>query len=300
MSDAERFLDPAALRKIERLELRARRVVEGFLAGRHRSQRFGSSVEFLRHREYAAGDDPRYIDWKAWARQDRLYVKQFEEETNFRLSLVLDVSAGMQYGEGPLNKYEYACTIAACLAYMALRRQDAVGCVAFDQKVRATVPLRTKRTHMKSLLRAFDVNRPADKTDISVALRSVAESIPRQSVVVLISDLLVDRKDLWEGLKLLRSRGHDLLIFHVLDDDELDFTFTGATKFEGMEDDHFLRCNPRALREGYLEAIHEYLEDVRHGCARLDADYELLRTRMPLDAALSAFLARREGAARKR
>lgn len=299
-SNGEHFLNPSALRKIERLDLRARRVVEGFLAGLHRSRRFGSSVEFLRHREYVAGDDPRYIDWKAWARQDRLYVKQFEEETNLRLTLVLDASAGMRYGNGPLNKYEYGCTVAASLAYMALRRQDAVGCVSFDQTVRATVPLRTKRTHLKSLLHAMDVNRPANKTDIRAALRAVAESIPRQGVVVLISDLLGDREGLFEGLKLLRSRGHDLLVFHILDDDELDFPLTGATKFEGLEDGNFLRCNPRALREGYLEAMNVFLEDVRVGCARLDADYELLRTREPLDAALAAFLARRSGNRRQR
>ena len=152
MPDSKRFLHPEAIKRIARLELRARHIVEGFLSGMHRSPYFGQSVEFLQHREYTRGDDLRHIDWKVWAKQDRYYVKQYEEDTNLRCTLLVDVSGSMQYGRGPLNKYEYGCTIAASLAYLLLRQQDAVGCVAFDDAMRATVPLRTKRNHLNSIV----------------------------------------------------------------------------------------------------------------------------------------------------
>ncbi len=295
MPDPKRFLDPEAIRRITRLDLRARHIVEGFLSGMHRSPYFGQSVEFLQHREYTFGDDLRYVDWKVWAKQDRFYVKQFEEDTNLRCTLLCDVSGSMRYGRGPLNKYEYGCTIAACLAYMLLRQKDAVGCVAFDQQPRTVVPLRTKRTHLEAIIQAMDVSEPRDKTGIFPVLRLVAETYPRRGMVVLVSDLLVERPGLLRGLKLLRSRGHDVMVFHVMDDDELDFPFTGPTRFEGLESDDSLRCNPRALRQGYLDALGRYLEEVRHGCVANKVDYRLLRTSQPLDAALAAYLSNRLG-----
>ncbi len=295
MPDPKRFLHPEAIRRITRLDLRARHIVEGFLSGMHRSPYFGQSVEFLQHREYTFGDDLRYVDWKVWAKQDRFYVKQFEEDTNLRCMLLCDVSGSMRYGRGALNKYEYGCTVAACLAYLLLRQQDSVGCVAFDEQPRTIVPLRTKRTHLDAIIQAMDVSEPRDKTGIFPVLRMVAETYPRRGMVVLVSDLLVERPGLLRGLKLLRSRGHDVMVFHVMDDDELDFPFTGPTRFEGLESDDLLRCNPRALRQGYLDALAEYLEEVRHGCVANKVDYRLLRTSQPLDAALAAYLSNRLG-----
>jgi len=293
MSDSKRFLHPEVIKRIARLELRARHVVEGFLSGMHRSPYFGQSVEFLQHREYAWGDDLRDIDWKVWAKQDRYYVKQYEEDTNLRCTLLCDVSGSMRYGAGAMNKYEYGCTIAASLAYLLLRQQDAVGCVAFDDSTRMTVPLRTKRNHLDSIVRAMDVCQPREKTDIYQILRAVTESYPRRGMMVLVSDLLVQRQGLFRGLKLLRSRGHDVMVFHVLDDDELDFPFTGPTRFEGLELPEHLRCNPRALREGYLQALRGYLEEVRRGCVGHNVNYALLRTSQPLDAAMAAYLSNR-------
>jgi uncharacterized protein (DUF58 family) len=293
LADARRFLDPEAIKRIARLDLRARQIVEGFLSGLHHSPYFGQSVEFRQHRQYTAGDDLRYVDWKVWAKQDRFYVKQFEEDTNLRCTLLCDVSRSMRYGNGASNKYEYACTAAACLAYLLLRQQDGVGCVAFDDDVRMTVPVRTKRNHLDAVLQALDNCVPQNKTDLYPILRSAAESFPRRGLMVLISDLFTDREGLFRGLRLLRSRGHDLLVFHVLDDDELDFPFNGPTRFENLETPEVLRCNPRALREGYLQALHAYLDEVRRGCTRHQADYLLLRTRQPLDAALAAFLSHR-------
>jgi uncharacterized protein (DUF58 family) len=295
MPDSRRFLHPEAIKRIARLEVRARHVVEGFLSGMHRSPYFGQSVEFLQHREYAVGDDLRHVDWKVWARQDRLYVKQFEEETNLRCTLLVDVSKSMQYGAGPLNKYEYAATAAASLGWLILHQHDAVGCIAFDEKVRAAVPTRTRQNHLLSICETLHVSEPCDKTDFYTILRNVAETIPRRGLVTIFSDLLADRAGLYKGLRLLRQRGHDVMILHVLDDDELDFPFNGPTRFEGLELPEHLNCNPRALREGYLAALQAFLDDVRRQCAGMTVDYALIRTSEPLDAALSVFLSRRLG-----
>ncbi|MFZ1935063.1 MAG: DUF58 domain-containing protein [Thermoguttaceae bacterium] len=295
MHDSKRFLLPEAIKRIARLDLRARHVVEGFLSGMHRSPYFGQSIEFRQHRQYTFGDDLRYVDWKVWAKQDRYYVKQFEEDTNLRCTLLCDVSNSMRYGRGAMNKYEYGCTIAVSLAYLLLRQQDAVGCVAFDDAARMTVPLRTKRNHLDSIIKALDLSSPRNKTDLHQILRNVAEGFPRRGLMVLVSDLFVDREGLFHGLRLLRSRGHDVMVFHVLDDDELDFPFSGPTRFEGLELAEQLRCNPRALREGYLAALGAYLDEVRRGCSRHNVDYTLLRTSQPLDAALAAFLSNRLG-----
>jgi uncharacterized protein (DUF58 family) len=295
MPDSRRFLHPEAIKRISRLDLRARHIVEGFLSGMHRSPYFGQSVEFLQHREYAVGDDLRHVDWKVWARQDRLYVKQFEEDTNLRCTMLVDVSNSMSYGRGALNKYEYACTIAASLSYLVLRQQDAVGCQAFDEKVRTRVPIRSKRNHIFSIVDSLSVTEPQDKTEMYSILRSAAEGLPRRGMIVLVSDLLADAGATLKGLKLLRQRGHDVLVFHVMDDDELDFPFSGPTRFDGLETLDHLNCNPRALREGYLEALNAFLEEIRRGCARNVIDYALIRTSQSLDAALATYLSSRLG-----
>ena len=295
MPDSKRFLHPEAIRRIARLDLRARHIVEGFLSGMHRSPHFGQSVEFLQHREYVPGDDLRHVDWKVWARQDRLVVKQFEEDTNLRCTMVVDVSHSMQYGNGALNKFEYAATIAASLSYLVLQQQDAVGCITFDDRIRMRIPIRSKRNHIHSVIDSLDTQSPSDKTDMYAVMREIAETVPRRGMIMLISDLLGDIEGTIKGLKLLRQRGHDVLVFHVLDDDELDFEFNGAMRFDGLESDDFLNCNPRALREGYLTALNEFLTDIRRQCASNAVDYALIRTSDPLDAVLAKYLSRRLG-----
>lgn len=295
MPDSRKFLHPEAIKRISRLELRARHIVEGFLAGMHRSPYFGQSIEFLQHREYTAGDDLRNVDWKVWARQDRLYVKQYVEDTNLRCTLLVDVSNSMQYGQGALNKHEYACTIAGSLAYLILRQQDSVGCWTFDERIRVRVPGRTKRNHLFSIIESLSVQHPKDKTDMYGILRAAAEELPRRGLMVLVSDLLTDPEGTLRGLKLLRRRGHDVLVFHVMDDDELDFPFSGPMRFDGLESLDHLNCNPRALREGYLEALGVFLDTVRRGCAKNTVDYALIRTSQPLDAALATYLSSRLG-----
>jgi uncharacterized protein (DUF58 family) len=296
--DSKRFLHPEALRRIGRLELRARHVVEGLLSGMHRSPYFGQSVEFLQHRQYVPGDDLRHVDWKAWAKQDRLYVKQFEEETNLRCTVLVDVSASMQYGRGPLNKYEYAATVATSLAYLLLKQHDAVACLAFDEKIRARTPLNSTRQHLQSIVKTLDASKPREKTNVGTILTDIAESVSRRGMVVVISDLLGDVDATLRGLRLLRQRGHDTLVLQVMDDDELDFPFEGPTRFEGLELPDHLNCNPRALREGYLAAVERFLSALRRGCARNEVDYALVRTSDPLDAALTKFLSHRLAAER--
>jgi len=290
MNDSKRFLRPDVIKRIARLDLRARHVVEGFLSGMHRSPHFGQTVEFRQHRPYAPGDDLRYVDWKVWAKQDRYYVKQFEEDTNLRLTLLVDASASMSYGSGAMNKFEYAATLAVSVAYLVLRQQDAVGCLTFDESPRRIVPQRTRRNHLDSIVQALEASEPTRKTDLGPIFRKAAETYPRRGMVAIFSDLLVDRDGFARGLRLLRGRGHDVLVFHILDDDELDFPFNGPTRFEGLEVPLHLKCNPRALRQGYLTALNAYLEEVRRACGGQQVDYTLLRTSQSLGPALATFL----------
>jgi uncharacterized protein (DUF58 family) len=290
----KRSLHPEVIKRIGRLEIRARHIVEGLLSGMHRSPYLGQSVEFLQHRQYAPGDDLRRVDWKVWAKQDRLVVKQYEEDTNLRCCLLVDVSESMAYGSGPLTKCDYAITAAAALAYLLLRQQDAVGCAVFDERIRQTIPIRTSTSHLATIVRALEPREPQAKTRLYDVLAKVAETYPRRGMMILISDLLVQPDDVRRGLRLLRQLGHDVLVLHVLDDDELDFPFDRPARFEGLESAEHLTCNPRALRDGYLRALEEFLAAVRHGAARDNVDYALIRTSMPLDAALSAFLKHRQ------
>ncbi len=300
MPDSKKYLHPEAIRRIAPMELRAQRIVDGFLSGMHRSPYFGQSVEFVQHRQYVPGDDLRHIDWKVWGRQDRLYIKQYEEDTNLRCTLLLDASESMTYGRGPLNKFDYSATIAASLAYLALRQQDAVGLTVFDTKIRTKLPWRSSRKHLQSIYAALEQQKPTEKTDLKAVFREVQESYPRRSLMILITDFLGVDESALKGLAALRQSGHDCLVFHVMDDDELDFPFNDPTRFEGMEAMDTLACNPRALREGYMESLQRFLDRIRRACASYKIDYQLTRTSLPMDATLTAFLASRMAHMRKR
>jgi uncharacterized protein (DUF58 family) len=288
--DPRRFLAPDTIGKIAPLDLRARQIVEGYMSGMHRSPFFGHSVEFAQHREYVVGDDLRHLDWKVWSKTDRFYIKQFEEETNLRATLVVDVSESMQYGAGALNKYNYACTAAACVAYLLVRQQDSVGLITYDADLRKVLPPHSSKVHLDAIMQNLHVSKPKEKTDPERIFKRVAESTPHRGIIAIFSDLLVDREALIRGLKMLRHRRHDVVVFHILDDDEMNFPFAGTTRFEGMEEMPQLLCDPRALREGYLEALQEYLVEVRRGCSTMGVDYNLIRTSDYLDAVLSKFL----------
>ncbi|MFM7929273.1 MAG: DUF58 domain-containing protein, partial [Pirellula sp.] len=214
MPDSKNYLHPDAIRRISSMELRARNVVEGFLSGMHRSPYFGQSVEFVQHRQYVPGDDLRHIDWKVWGRQDKLYVKQYEEDTNLRCTLLVDASASMAYGRGSLNKFDYAATIAACMAYMSLRQQDSVGLTVFDQKVRTKLPWRTSRSHLQSIYKSLEQSPVTEKTDLTKVFREINDTYPKRSLMIVASDFLGSEKETLKGLTSLRSSGHDILVFH--------------------------------------------------------------------------------------
>jgi len=297
--DYAHILPPEALARIHRLEIAARQVVEGFLSGQHRSPYFGQSIEFVQHREYVPGDDVRRIDWKVWSKTDKYYVKLYEEETNLRTTLVVDTSESMHFGSGKTTKYDYACSISAAVAYLLLRQQDAVSLLAFDEKVRVQAPSRSRTTHLGSILQVLVNEKPSRKTDLEGILKQVANEKSQRGMVVLISDLLAPREGLFRGLRMLRKRGHDVLVFHVLDDEELDFNYAGTTKFEGMEQSGELVCDPRSLREGYLQAMHAFLDEVRRTCAANMIDYQTIRTSEHLDAMLRHYINARVGMQRK-
>lgn len=286
---------PDEIARISRLELRARRVVEGFVSGLHRSPYFGQSLEFVQHREYVAGDDTRRIDWKLWSRSDRYYLKQFEEDTNVRVMLLLDGSESMQFGSGALTKFDYGSTIAAALSMLVLKQNDSVGVSVFDSSVRSLVPASSRHNHLQAVLAGLSVETAGGKTDIKSVLRRVAESLSHRSIVILISDLFCDRDELFRGLQLLRQRKHEVLMMHVMDDQELDFQYSGTLRFEGLEDAGRLTCDPAALRAGYMKALETFLETIRRRCAGSVVDYRLVRTSENLDAALAHLLNARMG-----
>ncbi|MFH5804747.1 DUF58 domain-containing protein [Alienimonas sp. DA493] len=275
--------------------MRARSVVEGVMDGLHRSPYFGQSVEFSQHREYVPGDEARHIDWKVWSKTDRYYVKLFEEDTNLRTTLLVDGSESMSYGSGAMTKADYAATLAAAIAYLLLKQQDSVGMTVFGEGVRASAPHRGKKTHLNTLLGTLGATEPADKTDLGGILARTAEEQRRPGMVVLFSDLFADREATYRGLRMLRSRGHDVLVFHVLDDEELDFDFQGTTRFVGMEDAGEVTCDPRSLKAGYLQAMNDFCEETRKRCAANLIDYQVVRTSEPFDAALSRYINSRLG-----
>lgn len=289
---------PETIRRIGRLEIRARQIVEGFLSGMHRSPYFGRSLEFREHRQYTTGDDLRHVDWKVWARQDRYYVKQYEEDTNLRGTILVDRSRSMAYGGGTgsaerMTKYEYAATAACVIAYLLLRQNDAVSCLAFDSTIAHETPSRSNRAHLNNIADMLAGEPTAAETDLQSILAHAASALPRRGVVLLISDLMGDAEGLRTGLAQLRRRGHELIVLQVLDDDELEFPFDSATRFVGLETGTELTCNPRALREGYLTAMQQFLDRTRHICQSAHADYTLVKTSDPFDAVLTALLSSR-------
>lgn len=277
------------------MEIRARHIVEGFLSGLHRSPYFGQSIEFVQHREYVPGDDSRRIDWKAWSKTDKYYIKLYEEDTNLRATLLVDMSESMQFGSGAMSKFEYASTVAAALSYLLLRQQDSVGVVTFDDQIRHRVPSRSSKNHLHAILAALGQENPTEKSSFYNILRQVAEEQTQKGMILIISDLFADRESLFRGLKLLRHRGHDVMIFHILDDEELDFSYSGTTKFEGLEEAGELICDPRSLRDSYKQAINQFIDEVRSYCARTVVDYQTIRTGEHLDAALAHYMNHRIG-----
>lgn len=289
------FLDPHVLAKLEGLQLRAKRIVEGYVAGLHRSPFQGFSIEFAEHREYAPGDDLRYVDWKVFGKTDKVYLKQFEEETNLISYLLLDTSESMRYQgpDAPLSKLEYAQCAAAAIAYLVLQQQDSVGLATFDNEVRHLVRPSSNASQLKQLLAVMQESRPERKTQTGPIFHDLAERLARRGIVLVISDLFDDVDAMLGGLKHFRHRRHDLIVLHVMDPAEIDFPFRQITMFKGYEQLGDVLTEPASLRRAYQKEVEQFLAKVRRGCRAELADYLLVRTDQPLDVVLSTFLAAR-------
>lgn len=290
------FLDPQTLAGLQGLELRARRIVEGYVAGLHRSPYHGFSNEFAEHREYTPGDDLRYVDWKVFGKTDKVYLKQFEEETNLICYLLLDVSESMRYqGPGaPMTKLAYSQCAAAALAYLVLHQRDSVGLVTFDQEIRQNIRPSSSPTQLKQLLGIMEQTASNRKTRTGPIFHDLAERLGRRGVVVVLSDLFDDVDSMLAGLKHFRHRRHDVVVLHVLDPAEIDFPFQQVTMFKGLEALGDVVTEPRSLRVAYRREVQSFLAHVRSGCRAQQIDYLQVRTDQPLDVVLSAFLSARK------
>lgn len=288
-----RFLAPEVLARISSLELIARTVVEGFISGLHRSPYLGFSTDFAEHRQYMPGDDLRHLDWKLLARTDRLYIKKYQGDTNARIHLLVDASASMGYGSGEVTKLQYAQYLASSLAFLGVRQHDSVGLVAFDEEVIEHVPPGSRAGHLRTILGVIERLGPGRGSSIADQLNRTADLLTRRGIVVLISDLYDDPEKMIEGLEHLRFRGNEVIVFHVMDDQELDFDFIEPVVLEDTETEEQLHVLPDVLRDEYLRAVNSHIGTLREGAARNRIDYELHRTSEPLDASLFAYLARR-------
>ena len=287
------FLDPAVVARLANLELKARTVVEGFLSGLHRSPFKGFSVEFAEYRQYIPGDDLSTIDWKVYARSDRHYVKKFEEETNLNCHVMLDISGSMAYGSRGITKYEYGQCLAASLAYLMNRQRDGVGLTAFDERIVTMLPASARPGHLNAMLVTLSRLELGTETNVSKPLHQLADSLSKRGMVVLISDLLDEPERVIRGLKHFRFRGTDVIVFHLLDPDELSFPFQRATRFEDMETQDEVMAVPVVVRDHYLKAIGGLIERYRHELGAAGIDYQLLTTDQPLELALLAYLSTR-------
>lgn len=290
------LLLPEVLNKLGNLSLRARRIVEGALTGLHRSPHHGASIEFAEHKEYTPGDDIRHIDWKAYGRFDKYYVKRFEQETNLQGHLLVDGSASMEYksDDATWSKREYACVLAASLAYLLIRQQDSAGLLTFSEQPDEFVPPRATSSHLRYITQALERLRGQGGTDIVRALDHVAELGRRRSTVIVLSDLFDTSPELLDRLKRLRARGHDVAVFHILDPWELTFPFESLTEFEDLEDPSMrVVADPRGMRDAYLEEMDAFVAGVSKACREGDVDCVTVSTDQPPDRVLIRFLAGR-------
>ncbi|WP_165250349.1 DUF58 domain-containing protein [Paludisphaera soli] len=286
------FSDPDALGRIADLTLRSRRLVEGAISGLHKSPFHGFNVEFAEYREYSPGEDLRRLDWRVFARSDRHYVKQYEEESNVRVTFLVDASASMNYkgGRAALSKFEYASTLVVALSMLLTRQQDPVGLVLFDEKAVKNIPPRATQAQVQLVAGMLQNCTPARKTELGGLLLALGDQFRRRNMLVIVSDLLTDLDALYAGLDRLRFSGHEVLVMQVLDHDELDLPFDGPTVFRDLEGDEELFAEPRGFQKSYRAAMDEFLRGVRKACGTRGYDHVRFLTDEPLADALSRFL----------
>ncbi len=284
------YLDPDILQQLPNIELLARRLVEGLFVGYHKSPFFGYSVEFVDHREYVPGDDVRNVDWRVWARKDNYYIKRFEMESQLKAQVILDTSKSMDYGEGRLTKLQYASYLAASLVYLVIHQNDMAGLVTFDSEIKDYIPPRGARTHMRSILRVLESVQPGPATDVPQVCHHLAETMKARSMVILISDLLDDEGEIINALRHFQHKKHDVVVFHVLDDSELDLPFEELSNFRDLESGRRVAVDPATFRGEYRNRISSFCDSLKSGCQQTDIDYMLLRTSATIESALTEYL----------
>lgn len=291
MPAIEQYLKPEVIRQISRLDLRAQFIVKGFLQGLHASPFHGFSVEFSEHRKYTPGDDPQDIDWLVYAKTDKYYVKKFEAETNITGYLVMDLSRSMGYTyRQQLSKFEYGICLAAALCYLMVQQQDPVGLITFDEKIRQSLPPRSKRTQIGNVLSLLANLQPTGQTNIAKSLTQIAAMLRHRSLVMLFTDLFADPQPIIHALRRLRHGGHDVILFHILDEAEVKFPFDGMIEFEEPETNEKLQVDASSLRRDYLAEIQDFCEVYRRECFQSGIDYVGIDTSMQFDKALTGYL----------
>lgn len=288
------FLTPQELHRLGRLVVQSRYVVEGNLAGRHRSPARGASSEFADHRAYATGDDPKRIDWKVLGRTDRYFIRRYEDETNLRVYLVVDRSSSMAYTSEMESKYQYACHLAAAIAYVVVKARDSIGLYLYSDKIDAQMAARNSFTHLNNLAKILAEHRPSSSTQTAKTLHQIAEAVRKRALIVLISDLLDEPADVIQGLAHFRNHHHDVILFHVLDSTELDFSFKKSARFIDMETGEMIMADPRSIAREYKKAFADFLEQYRKPCAEMKIDYRLVNTSQDMGLFVRSFLEERK------
>ena len=293
-----RFVDPKILARIGNLELLARTVVDGFINGMHRAPFFGASIDFAEHRGYVAGDDIRRVDWRLYARTDRYYIKQYEADTNTNVSILLDVSRSMKFASNGVSKLEYGSFLGACLGYLATRQRDRVGIITFDADIVTHIPPSAK--HLDRVLHTLDRAKPERASNLRVPMQKMAEFFGRKGILVIVSDLYEPPEAVMDAIKPLRFRGNDIIVFHLLDPAELDFTFDTPSAFEDLESGEQIPVVPDALAEQYRSLVRAHIDGLTERFSSNRIDYTLVNTSKPLDHALFSYLTMRERLTRVR
>lgn len=295
MPTAESYLKPEVIQNIARLDLRAKFIVEGFLTGLHASPFQGFSVEFSEHRRYNPGDDPKDIDWQVFARTDRIYVKRYQAETNITGYLLMDMSLSMSYTHRQeLTKFDYCICLAAAISYLMIHQQDPVGLITFDEKLRQSLPARSRRSQFANILAVLQQSKPTGEARLADNLKQVASMVRNKSLMMLMSDLLMDADEVLDTIRMLRYSGHDVILFHVLDEAEVTFPFTGSVNLIEPESSSEQIVDAAGIRADYLTALKELRDRYQRECFSLGVDYVPLDTSMPFDKALTEYLYQRQ------
>ena len=293
-TESYKYFDAVNLKKLRNMNLVARFLVEGFISGLHRSPHKGFSVEFAEYKKYIFGDDIRRIDWKVYSKTKKLYIKEYQEETNLRCYILLDTSASMSYGSGEVTKLDYASFLCSALSYLMIKQNDSVGLTLFSEGITTFIPPKCSALQLKSILIELEKVRPTEKTDISRAFHAIAGRIKRRGLIIIISDFYDDQDRVLKALKHFRHKKHEVLVFHLLDPTEIDFSFSGLINFKDLETGETVQLYPQALKQEYQGKLEDFILEYRRSCSDSNIEYIMVNTKTPCDVMLASYLARRK------